>query len=535
MAKEEFFQELERAIDIANRHQRDLLRMHGVVAVGAGPERRKGKLTGKAAVIVTVHKKLSAKELKRQGIEPLPKLLDSIAVDVVEFNRPIEAAELRAAQTKAISVLEQTRAELMAQPNVTGVGVGYKMVNGHSSGEIAIRVYVEEKLSLSELQARNITAVPKTLSGIPTDVIKLPRMVPAAGPSGSRADRKDPLVGGISIGVGNRPFWRGTLGAVVFDRTTGTQRVLSNEHVLDGAIDENVIQPAPVGLDDSIEVGFQLDICNPTHFFRLDTPNTTLGTIFAGAAVAAALAAALSDEIDPTRRGQEATLPPPGALTVAEGHSVQIKYPELPVPGTPFKLDTAWNYVRQTTHGDLSHAVAETRENEHILEYKALFTDRLLYHPSDVVRLFALIVPGDKKKERACDAFHCVALLTPTKVDRLFPIVLREVGRDRDVFIRRLLNFLEEVQDKRYEEVTKYIERACLYTGQITVQQGIPFGPWNHYLYVQTTNNVPDGVKPEEAAQTIGGLPVSQNTRPTLDVACGPVVVEDGTFDIELI
>ena len=54
-------------------------------------------------------------------------------------------------------------------------------------------------------------------------------------------------------------------------------------------------------------------------------------------------------------------------------------------------------------------------------------------------------------------------------------------------------------------------------------------------LRVQTVNDTPLGTKPEVAAQTIGGLPVSQNMKPTLDVACGPFVLEDGTFDIELI
>jgi hypothetical protein len=38
---------------------------------------------------------------------------------------------------------------------------------------------------------------------------------------------------------------------------------------------------------------------------------------------------------------------------------------------------------------------------------------------------------------------------------------------------------------------------------------------------------------PVRAAQVIGGLPVSQNMVPALDVGCGPFVIEDGQFDIE--
>ena len=38
---------------------------------------------------------------------------------------------------------------------------------------------------------------------------------------GLRDDRKDPIVGGATVGVNTKPFWYGTLGATVFDRTTG--------------------------------------------------------------------------------------------------------------------------------------------------------------------------------------------------------------------------------------------------------------------------------------------------------------------------
>ena len=95
----------------------------------------------------------------------------------------------------------------------------------------------------------------------------------------------------------------------------------------------------------------------------------------------------------------------------------------------PFKISTEWTYVRETTAGDLSHTVAEKRTNPHVLSYKGLFTDRSLYHPGEVVCLFGVIVPGNPERIRRCNAYHCVALLTPTKVDRLFPVVLREAGR----------------------------------------------------------------------------------------------------------
>ena len=56
---------------------------------------------------------------------------------------------------------------------------------------------------------------------------------------------------------------------------------------------------------------------------------------------------------------QEATKPPTGARTLAESHHVKLEYPEIPVPGTPFKVSTAWKYTRHTDKGDQSHAVEE--------------------------------------------------------------------------------------------------------------------------------------------------------------------------------
>ena len=55
-------------------------------------------------------------------------------------------------------------------------------------------------------------------------------------------------------------------------------------------------------------------------------------------------------------------------------------------------------------------------------------------------------------------------------------------------------------------------------------------------MHVQTVNTVPPGTDPLVAAKTIGGLPVSNHFKKTLDVACGPFVFEDdGSFDIELL
>ena len=128
------------------------------------------------------------------------------------------------------------------------------------------------------------------------------------------------------------------------------------------------------------------------------------------------------------------------------------------------------------------------------------------------------------------------AVLTPTKVDRAFPVVMREpVAKARTELVAQLLALIQHEDDKELRaRVMRLIRYGCLYTGSLTVDS-LPAGPWKHYLFVQTVNTATDDMKPTDAAKIIGGLPVSQNTKPQVDFACGPVVFEDGQFDIELL
>lgn len=592
-----FEAEVSEAIAVAERHLAELRAIPDVLTVGVGPERREGIITGRAAVIVTVR--------SRRGDTPtdtarIPHELDGVPVVVVEAGQPVEAPTIRAAQEAAARAVDRVGRDLLRRPGVTGVGMGYKSVGGERhTNQVAIKVFVRAKLSPDELARRGLEPIPPQIDGVPTDVEELPPMGPTADASGSRDDRKDPLVGGISIGVVSKPFWRGTLGAMAFDRTDGRQLILSNQHVLDAPVGTDVIQPAPVKLDDSVDVGFQLNICNPVHFIRLDTPNTTLGTVLAGGAVAVAVAAALSDTIDPTRRGQEATPQPAGALTLAEEHHVRLDYPELPIPGTPFEIVTEWRYTRVTDQGEDHHDVAERRTNEHVLVDQLLITDRRTYAGDDVIRLFGFLLPPgcapaepsdddprsfddlavdvlrrtppvaasgtfrvvgtgaepplsgveqvdrtEEEREAAlaavagkrcrCDRYHAVAILTPTTVDRAYPVVMREPpAAHHKMLLAELAELVHRIDNGDLtRRILRLIRYGCLRYGDLPADQ-LPRGPWKHYFHVQTVNIAPEGMDPTVAARIIGGLPVSHNMVPVIDVACGPFVVEDGQFDIE--
>ena len=142
---------------------------------------------------------------------------------------------------KPLSFIRKVKAEkeedLFAIPDVTGVDIGPKIVNGVKTKEMSIRVYVKKKKKTVPDKEK----IPATINGVKTDVIEKtfvlhPCAVPLADIS-LKADTTtyNPLVGGISIGpctnVGGFVF-TGTLGCIVKDRTTQDVLMMSNYHVM---------------------------------------------------------------------------------------------------------------------------------------------------------------------------------------------------------------------------------------------------------------------------------------------------------------
>jgi hypothetical protein len=54
---------------------------------------------------------------------------------------------------------------------------------------------------------------------------------------------------------------------------------------------------------------------------------------------------------------------------------------------------------------------------------------------------------------------------------------------------------------------------------------------WKGYLIVQNINDTSQGTRPEKAAETIGGITMSQNLFP-LSGACGAIMIADHIFNV---
>ena len=125
---------------------------------------------------------------------------------------------------------EWKKDEILAKPNVVGVGVGYKVKDGVTTDETSIVVMVEEKKSLNTLAFEE--RIPGNIGGAKTDVIEVGKL------KALRTTKHRPAPGGVSIG--HFAITAGTLGTVARDNLTGRRVILSNNHVLANSNDAEI-------------------------------------------------------------------------------------------------------------------------------------------------------------------------------------------------------------------------------------------------------------------------------------------------------
>jgi endonuclease G len=143
---------------------------------------------------------------------------------------------------RARHALRKAVSKYLFDRNVSMIDFGYPEHFGQiAEDELAIRIHVQKKLSGPQLEAaaeRGFTEpIPETIDGFPTDVpegIYRTQLFWGWRTTNPRAVRSDPMRGGISISNARHHTYA-TLGALVRDRTTGEDMILSNWHVLAGS------------------------------------------------------------------------------------------------------------------------------------------------------------------------------------------------------------------------------------------------------------------------------------------------------------
>jgi endonuclease G len=157
-------------------------------------------------------------------------------------------------RAKIEAAVQKVAAEYLKDPNITSVGVGFKLVDGKPTDELALQFTVDTKFQPQGLETTPTRPIPEslTVNGIRfrTDIVERRfKPEPVAVDAPPKTDRKlrlDPIAPGVSIG--NERVSAGTLGCLVRENATGRTRLLSNWHVLHGprgALGDRIVQPGP--------------------------------------------------------------------------------------------------------------------------------------------------------------------------------------------------------------------------------------------------------------------------------------------------
>jgi hypothetical protein len=436
----------------------------------------------------------------------------------------------RASFDRVQEVIDGIAPEWLEDDNILQISPCLKVSGGVARpGALAIGFHVAYKMTAPELAERGSRPIPPEIEGIATDVIAATR--PALGSVDERATRSamfDTLVGGIAVGNADLNAY-GTLGMTLLAAEDQRLVGLTNEHVLvfdtDGQVGDRVEQPrfflhSEVSLDPAS--------CCPDGQLRYRGVNNPIvlaaGAVFA----AAAIAAAASDDIDPHRRGQDATPTEPGERTEREIVRIDIDYPDLPLPGTPFRTQVEWHYERHTDRRVLSHQVTEERRYQHATQLQILVTERSRYQRGEVVRLLAALAPDEYSGR--CNYLVTAAALSPSHA-QAHKVVMRP-WRPPGPEVSDLLQ-------RREQELPAYDGERCLFLAELRLPPDAELGTWRTFLYAQTLNDVPRGTSAVDAARTIGGLPVTHNfvdagrtTHILYGPSCNIELQPDGEFEV---
>ena len=76
--------------------------------------------------------------------------------------------DLRANTNKIMKVMQAHKGELLTKPNVVGVAVGFRQVDGQSTETLALVVMVDHKVPQDLLKPDQ--QIPMTIEGVPIDV-----------------------------------------------------------------------------------------------------------------------------------------------------------------------------------------------------------------------------------------------------------------------------------------------------------------------------------------------------------------------------
>jgi hypothetical protein len=144
--------------------------------------------------------------------------------------------------------LKRQREALLGKNNVVATGIGFKVVNGRRTNQLAVICSVTKKVPRAKLRVADL--VPEVLAGVPTDVIEtgpIRALARAKAVDATRLEAYCGAPGGVSLA--HESVSAGTLGCLVLRSANGVPFILSNNHVLANSNraqrGDAILQPGP--------------------------------------------------------------------------------------------------------------------------------------------------------------------------------------------------------------------------------------------------------------------------------------------------
>jgi len=220
----------------------------------------------------------------------------------------------------------------------------------------------------------------------------------------------------------------------------------------------------------------------------------------ASAIASGALAVACSDIADPFWRGQEATAPAAGELTVGERVVAKWSLPEAPNAGKAYPADVSWTYQRFTTGVTYTHSVIETQTNIHVAGDVEIDTPAVV-HAFSPLWVRAKFQRKEGGYFKGTDLYAFVLFQAPEGLFFVEPLTDDGLGFDpgaNDSIYAGSLNL----------ELARRI---------LLSQKQDVYGIWRVFVFAQDVNLTKPGTPPEIAAQHIGGFFIASAIEITFD------------------
>jgi len=230
-----------------------------------------------------------------------------------------------------------------------------------------------------------------------------------------------------------------------------------------------------------------------------------LGRGLYAAAGLAGTAAIASDGPDLHYRGQEATPPPVGELTVAEAVRLKIDYVAPPSPGVRFPIAGKWSYIRTTTGGTYMFDASDERENLHWLASYEVHAPAVHDRLSGPLVVRARFQKPDEAYYRGGELYVSGVLVSDDGAVRR--LELRDPGLGLDA----------EAGDAWYTGGYLF-QRRPIVLGYKRIEDRP--GTWYLFVLAQDVNTVRQGTDPFTAAHTIGGFVLTTQLELAFDEPC---------------